>query len=123
MDRREILRAAFAGALTMWARPLVAGQRPAAGPRKLTNNLSVFDAGGTNVVALSSSDGILLVDTGAPNTAARLMADLKGLGGDGKVHTVFNTHYHLPQTGNNEAFAAAGAKIVAHDRTRQWMSV
>ena len=123
MDRREVLRAGLAGALTFWARPLVAGQRPAAGPRKLTNNLSVFDAGGTNVVALSSSDGILLVDTGAPNTAARLMADLKGLGGDGKVHTVFNTHYHLPQTGNNEAFAAAGAKIVAHDRTRQWMSV
>jgi len=39
------------------------------------------------------------------------------------VHTVFNTHYHLAQTGNNETFAAAGAKIVAHDRTRQWLSV
>ena len=51
------------------------------------------------------------------------MAALKGLGGNAKVHTVFNTHYHLAQTGNNEAFAAAGAKIVAHDRTRQWMSV
>jgi glyoxylase-like metal-dependent hydrolase (beta-lactamase superfamily II) len=51
------------------------------------------------------------------------MGDLKGLGGNTKVHTVFNTHYHLPQTGNNEALAAAGAKVVAHDRTRQWMSV
>ena len=34
-----------------------------------------------------------------------------------------STHYHLAHTGNNEAFAAAGATIVAHDRTRQWMSV
>jgi glyoxylase-like metal-dependent hydrolase (beta-lactamase superfamily II) len=35
---------------------------------------------------------------------------------------LFNTHYHLDQTGNNEVFAAAGAKIIAHERTRQWMS-
>ncbi len=39
-----------------------------------------------------------------------------------KVQTLFNTHYHLDQTGNNEVFAAAGAKIVAHQRTREWMS-
>jgi glyoxylase-like metal-dependent hydrolase (beta-lactamase superfamily II) len=51
------------------------------------------------------------------------MAALKGLGANPKVHTVFNTHYHAAQTGNNDAFAAAGAKIVAHDRTRQWLSV
>ena len=83
----------------------------------------MLDGGGSNVVAFSSADGIVLVDTGAPNNGDRVMAALKGLGGNAKVHTVFNTHYHLAQTGNNEAFAAAGAKIVAHDRTRQWMSV
>jgi glyoxylase-like metal-dependent hydrolase (beta-lactamase superfamily II) len=38
------------------------------------------------------------------------------------VRTVFNTHYHTDQTGNNEVFAAAGAKIIAHERTREWMS-
>ena len=75
------------------------------------------------MVALSSADGVLLVDSGAANSADRLMTALKGLGGNAKVHTVFNTHYHLAQTGNNDALAAAGAKIVAHDRTRQWMSV
>jgi cyclase len=52
-----------------------------------------------------------------------LIAGLRGLGGNAKVHTVFNTHFHVAQTGNNEAFAAAGARIVAHDRTRQWMSI
>jgi glyoxylase-like metal-dependent hydrolase (beta-lactamase superfamily II) len=39
-----------------------------------------------------------------------------------KVQTLFNTHYHIDQTGNNEMFGAAGAKIIAHQRTRQWMS-
>ena len=109
--------------LTLWASPLLEAAQTTSGVRKLTNTLSVLDGGGSNVVALSSADGVLLVDTGAPNNAERLMAALKGLGGNATVHTVFNTHHHLPQTGNNEAFAAAGAKIVAHDRTRQWMSV
>ena len=124
MDRRQVLTGGMAGVLTLWASPLLhAFQQTNSGVRKLTNTLSVIDAGGSNVVALSSAEGVLLVDTGAPNSADRLMAALKGLGGNPTVHTVFNTHYHLAQTGNNGAFAAAGAKIVAHDRTRQWMSV
>ncbi len=124
MNRRRVLKGGVAGVLTLWASPLLhAGQRTNDGVRKLTGTLSVLDGGGSNVIALSSADGIVLVDTGAPNNGDRVMAALKGLGANPKVHTIFNTHYHLAQTGNNEAFAAAGAKIVAHDRTRQWMSV
>ena len=126
MDRRYLLKGGIAGALTVWASPLLqAGQRTDGDSRvrKLAGAVSVVDGGGSNIVALSSSDGLVLVDTGAPGTAGRVLADLKGLGGNTSVHTVFNTHYHLAQTGNNDAFAAAGAKIVAHARTRQWMSV
>ena len=47
---------------------------------------------------------------------------MASLGSNAKVHTLFNTHYHVDQTGNNEMFAAAGAKIIAHEHTRQWMS-
>lgn len=50
------------------------------------------------------------------------MAGLKTFAAGAKVQTLFNTHYHLDQTGNNETFAAAGAKIIAHERTREWMS-
>ena len=60
----------------------------------------------------------MLVDSGAPKSGDKVMAALGG----SKVQTLFNTHYHLDQTGNNEMFAAAGAKIIAHQRTRQWMS-
>ena len=83
----------------------------------------MLDGGGSNVVALSSADGIVLVDTGAPNSADQHDGGPERARRERKVHTVFNTHYHLAQTGNNEAFAAAGAKIIAHERTRQWMSV
>ncbi len=124
MDRRHVLKGGMAGVLSLWASPLLhAGQRTNDAVRKLTSSISVLDGGGSNVIAHASADGIALVDSGAPGNAERIRAALQGLGGSQKVHTVFNTHYHLAQTGNNEAFAAGGATIVAHDRTRQWLSV
>ena len=124
VDRRQAIRSGLAAGLTLWAAPLMrAAQRTTGGVRTLTGSISVLDSGGSNVVALSSADGIALVDSGVPGSADRVRGMLKELGGSSRVHTVFNTHYHLAQTGNNEAFAAAGATIVAHDRTRQWMSV
>jgi len=85
--------------------------------RGQSDKLTVIDGGGTNVIAFPSTDGLILVDSGAPNNGDRIVAALKT-----KVITLFNTHYHLDQTGNNERFAAAGAKIIAHAHTRQWMS-
>ena len=127
MDRRQVLKGAMTGALTLWAAPLVRAARQsqqpsaAAGAKKVTDRVSVIDAG-TNVIVLSGNDGLLLVDTGAPKSGDRLAAALKGIAANSKVTTVFNTHYHLDQTGNNELFSAAGAKIIAHDRTRQMMA-
>jgi len=65
---------------------------------------------------------LLLVDSGAPQSGDKVTAALKSWNANAKVQTLFNTHYHLDQTGNNQMFAAMGAKIIAHDRTRQWMS-
>ena len=124
MDRRQVLKGAMTGALTLWASPLLRAAQQgsaAAGVKKVTDRVSVIDAG-TNVIVLSGGDGLLLVDTGAPQSGDRLAAALKGIAANSKVNTVFNTHYHLNQTGNNELFSAAGAKIIAHDRTRQWMA-
>ena len=42
-----------------------AGSR-ASGVRQLTDKIAVVDGGGSNVVAFSSGDGLLLVDSGAP---------------------------------------------------------
>ena len=84
--------------------------------------LTVVEAGRTNVLAFSAGDGIVLVDSGAPKSSDQVIAALKSLDRNAQAQTLFNTHYHLDQTGNNEVFGAAGAKIIAHEHTRQWMS-
>jgi glyoxylase-like metal-dependent hydrolase (beta-lactamase superfamily II) len=88
----------------------------------LTDKVAVIDGGGPNVLAFSSGEGLVLVDSGAPKSGDQVMAGLKDLAPGAKVQTLFNTHYHLDQTCNNELFASMGAKIVAHERTREWMS-
>ena len=122
MDRRQILKAAAAGVLAMWASRRSRAQEPRSGVRRLTDKLAVVDGGGSNVLAFSGGDGLVLVDSGTAKSGDKVLAELKDVAGGAKVATVFNTHYHTDQTGNNELFAAAGAKIIAHERTRQWMS-
>jgi cyclase len=122
VNRREVLKA-MGGVLTMWAsrRSLIA-QQAAGGVRRLTDKLAVLDGGGANVLAFSFGQAVALVDGGAPKSGDQVMAALKTVAAESKIQTLFNTHYHTDQTGNNEMFAAAGAKIIAHERTRQWMS-
>src|SRR5690348_5965400 len=109
----------MAGALAACAPRLMKAQQSVT---KLTDTLSVIDGGGTNVTAFAASDGLVVVDSGAAGSGDAVMAALKGLG-NGKVQTLFNTHYHLDQTANNERFSAQGAKIIAQARTRDWMAV
>jgi glyoxylase-like metal-dependent hydrolase (beta-lactamase superfamily II) len=106
VNRRELLKGAVA---TLASLRLLRAQR------SLTDKLSVLDVDGANVLTLSAEEGLVMVDSGPPKS-------IKSLPDASKVRTLFNTHYHLDQTGNNEIFATAGAKIIAHERTRQWMS-
>ena len=124
MNRRQVLKGAATGMLSLWAVPLLRAQQPASAisASRVTDKLSVIDAGGTNVVAFSTGDGLLLVDSGVPKNGDLLVDVLKRVSTNSKVNTLFNTHYHLDHTGNNEQFAATGTKIIAHTNTRQWLS-
>ncbi len=123
MKRRDLLKGAITGALTMWTPRFLKAQSANPQPvAKLTGSLAVIDAGGTNVTAFSTSEGFVLVDSGAPGSGEAVAAALKGMGSNSKVPILFNTHYHLDQTANNEQFAAQGAKIISQARTRDWMS-
>jgi cyclase len=117
--RRQFLKRAAAGSLALWTSPRrLHGQPAAVGVRRLTDSLAVVDGGGSNVLAFSTGNGLVLVDSGAPASGGQVIAAI----GASKVQTLFNTHYHTDQTGNNEIFGAVGAKIIAHEHTRQWMS-
>src|SRR5262245_4009534 len=111
VDRRQFLKGVTA-ALVL---PSIS-QQSSGGGTKLTDSLSLITGVGTNVLALITRDGIVLVDSGAPEYGRELLAVTS------RVRTVFNTHYHLENTGSNEAFAQAGAKILAHESTREWMA-
>jgi glyoxylase-like metal-dependent hydrolase (beta-lactamase superfamily II) len=121
LDRRQLLTGvvgALLGSLVVPRR----GTAQSAGLTPLNDRLSLLTSGGTNVLALSTSDGIVLVDSGAPDLADRLMGSLRKLSADSRVRTVFNTHWHLENTGANEALRQGGTAIVAHENTRLWMA-
>ena len=125
MDRRQVLKGAMTGMLTLWASSRANARQQEAGVNgvgRLNDKIAVVNAGGTNVVAFSTGDGLLLVDSGVPGYGEPLVAALAGVAVNSNVHTLFNTHYHLENTGNNERFGASGATIIAHDRTRHWLS-
>jgi cyclase len=138
-DRRNFLKASLGSMAGLSALPLVGGltgcahapvQPAAAGakaatPRvkpgaviKVTDRVKVIANVPGNVVALSTGNGVLLVDSGATEFAGTVQQSL----GDAKVQTLFNTHYHADQTGGNALFAKAGAQIHAHTITKQWLA-
>ena len=122
MNRRDVLKGAV-GAFTIWTSSRVLHAQQASGVvRRLTDKMVVVDGGGSNVLACSTGEGLVLADGGAPKTGDKVMAALKDFAPGAKVQTLFNTHHHTDQTGNNEMFSAAGAKIIAHKRTLEWMS-
>ena len=125
MDRRQLLKGA-AGAVALWTSPRIVTAQQVADTRYLgylSDRSVMIDGGGANVVAFSTGEGLVLVDGGAPKSGVwNAAAGLEGRAEGPRVQTLFNTHYHLDQTGNNEVFTAMGAKIIAHKRTLEWMS-
>jgi glyoxylase-like metal-dependent hydrolase (beta-lactamase superfamily II) len=91
------------------------------GLTRLSDRLSVISGAGANVVVLETSEGLALVDSGAPARADALLAFIDAEFDRAPIRVLFNTHWRLDHTGANEAIARRGATIVAHQNTRLWM--
>jgi len=126
VDRRQFITRVAGAAVAGVAVPSLSAAQPfkLSLPTALGGRLSLITSLGTNVLTLATSDGQVLVDSGALDRSAELMALLGplSLSGGGSVRTVFNTHYHPENTGANEQLRQAGATIVAHENTRLWMA-
>lgn len=85
------------------------------------NGLTVFDAGGCNVIALPGPEGALLVDGGRASDAAALRTALSGALKTDRIATLINTHWHPEQVGCNQAVGQAGGVIVSHEVTRLYL--
>jgi cyclase len=116
LDRRRFLTCLAGGVVGSAFLPRGAASQ------QLTERVSLLTAGGTNVLALTTPEGLVLVDSGGPDRTEALMASIRQLTPDGRVRTVFNTHFHPENTGGNEALRESGAAIVAHENTRIWMA-
>jgi glyoxylase-like metal-dependent hydrolase (beta-lactamase superfamily II) len=84
----------------------------------VTERATLLTGAGDNVLVLATGDGQVLVDSGAAQFTDALLAALGDLPGGGRVHTLFNTHWHLDQVGANAALGRGGTRIVAHEKTR-----
>jgi glyoxylase-like metal-dependent hydrolase (beta-lactamase superfamily II) len=127
--RRQLLKTAIAGtagilsgapALRLSAASQAGSEVP--GSDKLADDLYIVRVPGeAAVMAHTGPDGVLLVDGGSAAGSDAVLKAVAALHGSGKIHTLFNTHWHPEQTGSNEKLGMAGATIIAQENTRLWL--
>ncbi|MGA2998949.1 MBL fold metallo-hydrolase [Bradyrhizobium sp.] len=88
---------------------------------RLRNNVSVLEGSGGNVAVLTGPDGMVLIDAGIGVSQPQMAKALAGLGADPVTHLI-NTHWHFDHTDGNTWLHEAGAKILAHQNTRKYLT-
>ncbi|HTO63819.1 MAG TPA: MBL fold metallo-hydrolase [Bradyrhizobium sp.] len=88
---------------------------------KLRGNISALEGSGGTIAVLTGSDGKVLIDAGIGVSQTQLGKALADLGADPITHLV-NTHWHFDHTDGNAWLNAAGAKIIAQENTRKYLS-
>src|SRR5688572_15013350 len=124
LSRRHFLQtsaAAFGGVLL----PASSASAQQAAARISTADLggvTLLQGAGCNVIAMPGPDGALMIDGGLAAHAEALLAAARRATGGSRIHTLINTHGHPEQTGANEAVGRGGGVILAHEKTRQYLS-
>jgi glyoxylase-like metal-dependent hydrolase (beta-lactamase superfamily II) len=112
-----------------------------ASARQISQRISTTELGGVtllqgagcNVIAMPGEDpkerrqgvpagGALMIDGGLAANADALLAAVRNVTGNSRIHTLINTHWHPEQTGANEAVGRDGGVIFAHEKTRMYLS-
>jgi glyoxylase-like metal-dependent hydrolase (beta-lactamase superfamily II) len=88
---------------------------------KLRNNVSVLEGSGGNVAVLTGPDGQVLIDAGIGVSRPQMAKALADLSADPITHLI-NTHWHFDHTDGNTWLNSAGAKIIAQENTRKYLS-
>jgi len=88
---------------------------------KLRGNISVLEGSGGNIAVLTGTDGKVLIDAGIRVSQPQISKTLANLSADPVAHLV-NTHWHFDHADGNEWLHAAGAKIIAQENTRKYLS-
>jgi cyclase len=122
-NRRYFLKVVAGGAIGLPFSSRVFGQASASGltATKLADDFLLVSGSGSNVLVVTTPEGVLMVDGGQADHSAELLKLISGQADPSRIQVLFNTHWHLDHTGSNETVAKTGAKIVAHENTKLWM--
>jgi glyoxylase-like metal-dependent hydrolase (beta-lactamase superfamily II) len=122
-NRRQFLKQIIGGAASLSASSSLFGQGSSSPmtTTKLADNFSLVSGAGCNVLVLRGADGVLMVDGGLAEHSSDLLQAVNGSPDPRHIQAVFNTHWHVENTGSNDAIGKAGAKIIAHENTKLWM--
>jgi glyoxylase-like metal-dependent hydrolase (beta-lactamase superfamily II) len=96
----------------------------AAGPihvHRLRGGVSILEGSGGNIAVLTGPDGKVLVDAGISVSRDQVGKALASLSSDPVTHLI-NTHWHFDHADGNAWLNAAGAKIIAHEKSRTYLS-
>jgi glyoxylase-like metal-dependent hydrolase (beta-lactamase superfamily II) len=88
---------------------------------KLVDSFYQISGAGRNILALTTGDGILLVNGGLAERPAEVRQVIANQSSPKSIQAVFNTDWHPENTGANEMLRSAGAKIIAHENTKLWL--
>ena len=83
---------------------------------------TLFQGTGCNVIAMPGKEGALMIDGGLAANADALLASVKKVTSASRIQTLINTHGHPEQTGVNEAVGRDGGVILAHEKTKVFLS-
>src|SRR5690606_25733903 len=89
---------------------------------KLSDRMLFIQGPVSNVLAVDSSEGLILVDGGPSDAYDALRATLEEHFPGRPLRALINTHWHPEQTGANVPLAAEGVEIIAHENTMLWLS-
>ncbi len=79
-------------------------------------SVHMLEGAGGNIGVSVGADGTLIIDDQFAPLADKIIAALKGLGGD-RPKVILNTHYHGDHTGSNPEMGTTGT-IISHDNVR-----
>ena len=88
---------------------------------RLRNDVVALEGSGGTVAVSTGPDGKVLIDAGIGVSREQMTRALAALGADPVTHLI-NTHWHFDHTDGNTWLNEAGAKIIAQENTRRYLS-
>jgi glyoxylase-like metal-dependent hydrolase (beta-lactamase superfamily II) len=88
---------------------------------KLRNGITILEGSGGNIAVLGGKDGLVMVDAGISVSQKQMTKALSDISPDPVSHLI-NTHWHFDHADGNPWIGSDGAKIIAHENTRNYLS-